>query len=155
MLFPTLIFGGDKDHPYSHAINGLPKAIKWAGLFRFFGFDGSFHFIHAADIAKMVVCLLKNDVPEKDIVLGQAPITFNKMIEVLCRIAKKKIYFRITITPKFMLRLAKIMRVKINSWDKYCLENPGLDRYGVELTVPLVADIEIGPSWGDKEKWDD
>jgi len=130
VLFPTLIFGGDKDHPLSHTISGLPKAMKWAGLFRFLGFDGSFHFIHAADIAQMVKYLLKNDVAEKDIVLGLDPITFNEMVDILCKIANKKKYFRMTISPKFMLALAKLLSIKMNSWDKYCLEHPHL-RYKV------------------------
>ena len=35
---------------------------------------------------------------------------------------------------------------------KHCLENPSIHRFGVKLTVPLVADVEIGPSWGEMEK---
>ena len=34
---------------------------------------------------------------------------------------------------------------------KHCMENPDTERYGVTLTIPLEADIEVGPSWGDKE----
>jgi len=34
---------------------------------------------------------------------------------------------------------------------KHALEHPTLSEWGVELDVPLVADIEIGPSWGEKE----
>lgn len=37
-----------------------------------------------------------------------------------------------------------------------CMEHPNTEAYGVKLTVPLVADIEIGRSWGDKtpiDKW--
>jgi DNA polymerase-1 len=37
---------------------------------------------------------------------------------------------------------------------KYSLEHPNLDPWGVVLHVPLVADIEIGPNWGDKKPFD-
>lgn len=40
---------------------------------------------------------------------------------------------------------------KVARLAKTCLEHPDLDRWGVKLRVPLVADIEIGPSWGEKE----
>ncbi len=36
---------------------------------------------------------------------------------------------------------------------KQCLENPDTQRYGVEITVPLVADVEVGDNWGDKEAY--
>lgn len=35
---------------------------------------------------------------------------------------------------------------------KECLEHPTLERYGVKMQVPLVADVEVGKSWGTKEK---
>lgn len=36
---------------------------------------------------------------------------------------------------------------------KHCMENPDCERYGFSLTVPMEADIEIGPSWGDKKTY--
>ena len=33
-----------------------------------------------------------------------------------------------------------------------CMENPGTGEYGVELTVPMKADVEVGPTWGDKQE---
>lgn len=37
---------------------------------------------------------------------------------------------------------------------KDCMENPYTERYGVTLTVPMEADIEVGSSWGDKKPYD-
>jgi DNA polymerase-1 len=34
---------------------------------------------------------------------------------------------------------------------KECMEHPDTERYGVELSVPMEADIEVGETWGDKE----
>lgn len=36
---------------------------------------------------------------------------------------------------------------------KYRLENPGTERYGVTLTVPMVADVEVGDNWGAKKPY--
>jgi len=36
---------------------------------------------------------------------------------------------------------------------KYHLENPDTERYGVTLTVPMLADVEIGDNWGVKEAY--
>lgn len=126
ILFPTLILGGDKNHPFSHANNGLPKVIKWMWLLRFFSYDGSFHFIHAADIALMVKYLLENDTQEKEYVLGQDLITYDELIKVLAKIAKKKVYFGYKIKPSVVLKLIKLFKIKINDWDEYCLRNPHL-----------------------------
>jgi len=43
--------------------------------------------------------------------------------------------------------MAQLMRM--------ALEHPQLERWGVNLIVPLVTDIEIGSSWGDKKKFVD
>jgi DNA polymerase I-like protein with 3'-5' exonuclease and polymerase domains len=37
---------------------------------------------------------------------------------------------------------------------KHHMENPDLDRWGVEFTVPLKADVEVGTSWGTKKEFD-
>jgi DNA polymerase I-like protein with 3'-5' exonuclease and polymerase domains len=36
---------------------------------------------------------------------------------------------------------------------KHCMENPDTYLYGVDLTVPMGADVEVGPSWGDKQAY--
>lgn len=148
VLYPTLILGGDPTHPLSHAISGLPKAIKFVSLFRFLGFDASYHYIHAADIAIMVKYLLEHDVPEKEFVLGQPPVSFNETIDVLCSVAKKRKYFRMTITPRFILFLAKLFRIEMNSWDRYCLEHPHLryrastpETFGMKSRFPEIGTI--------------
>jgi DNA polymerase-1 len=34
---------------------------------------------------------------------------------------------------------------------KHCMENPNTEKYGVTLTIPMGADVEVGKSWGDKK----
>jgi DNA polymerase-1 len=35
----------------------------------------------------------------------------------------------------------------------HCMENPDTERYGVEVTVPMAADVEVGHTWGDKKAY--
>ncbi|MBC6422805.1 MAG: NAD(P)-dependent oxidoreductase [Hormoscilla sp. SP12CHS1] len=58
VLFPTLVFGGGDDQPYSHLSADLPEIVKWIDLVRFSQADGSFHFIHGRDIATVVRYLI-------------------------------------------------------------------------------------------------
>jgi DNA polymerase I-like protein with 3'-5' exonuclease and polymerase domains len=37
---------------------------------------------------------------------------------------------------------------------KECMENPDTNLYGVNITIPLEADVEVGPSWGEKKKYE-
>jgi nucleoside-diphosphate-sugar epimerase len=59
-LFPTLVFGGDKNKPLSHLSSGWTEVVKWIDLIRWLKTDGSFHFIHAQDIAKVACYLVEN-----------------------------------------------------------------------------------------------
>ncbi|RMF28343.1 MAG: NAD(P)-dependent oxidoreductase, partial [Cyanobacteria bacterium J083] len=62
-VFPTLVFGGEKNKPYSHISGGLPEVFNWINLIRWLKADGSFHFIHAKDIATIITYLV-NHPPE-------------------------------------------------------------------------------------------
>ncbi|NJR69987.1 MAG: NAD(P)-dependent oxidoreductase [Synechococcales cyanobacterium CRU_2_2] len=53
-LFPTFVFGGDANKPYSHLTSGFPEVLRWIGLIRFLTTDASFHFMHGYDIAQVV-----------------------------------------------------------------------------------------------------
>ncbi|MEL7523736.1 MAG: NAD(P)-dependent oxidoreductase, partial [Cyanobacteria bacterium J06553_1] len=59
-VFPTLVFGGEPNKPYSHLSAGITDVTKWIGLIRWFSLDGSFHFIHGRDIAGVITYLVQN-----------------------------------------------------------------------------------------------
>ncbi len=117
-LFPTWVLGGDAKHPYSHATLGIRNAIKWLWFLRFFSADVSFHFIHAQDIAFIVDYLLKNDIKESNLVLGNALITADQFIKEMCDYINRRVYFRMRISPRLVDFL---FRSKLSAWDKYCL----------------------------------
>ncbi len=125
-LFPTLVLGGDGNKPYSHLSADLPEVIKWMNLIRFFQADGSFHFIHAKDIANIVLYLIDNS-PKKlaqidKLVLGNSPLTVNRAIEEICTCLNKKIYFRIPLFIWLANFFIRVFRIRMAAWDRFCLD---------------------------------
>ncbi|HIK12607.1 MAG TPA: NAD(P)-dependent oxidoreductase [Oscillatoriaceae cyanobacterium M33_DOE_052] len=121
-LFPTLVFGGDRTKPYSHLSSGLPEVLKWANLIRFFEADGSFHFIHAKDIATVVKHLIDNPPePARPFVLGNQAITVNEAISQICAAVGQSISFRIPLYPWLADIFISLFRIQMSSWDRFCL----------------------------------
>ncbi|MGK7906986.1 MAG: NAD-dependent epimerase/dehydratase family protein [Synechococcus sp.] len=123
-LFPTLVFGGDDRHPYSHISGGLKNITRWIGLLRFLKVDGSFHFMHAADIATVTRhLLLATSVHNGDWVLGNPVLHVNDCIEQVCRFYNKRIYFRLPLPLRFARRVAPYFGVRLSEWDDYCIDH--------------------------------
>ncbi len=124
-LFPTLVIGGDSQHPYSHLSSGLPDVARWIDMIRFLKAEGSFHFIHGKDIATVVLHLLKNppapDAP-RQFVLGNQQITVNEAVEEVCAYLNKKISFRLTLHPWLAEILIVLFRIQLAPWDRFCLK---------------------------------
>jgi nucleoside-diphosphate-sugar epimerase len=124
-LFPTLVFGGDDQKPYSHLSAGIKDVIKWAKLIRFFQADGSFHFLHAQDIAQVVVYLIDHPIqPDEphELVLGNPPLTANQAVEEICAYLKQRIYFRIPLSMQLADVFIKLFRIQMAEWDRFCLD---------------------------------
>jgi nucleoside-diphosphate-sugar epimerase len=124
-VFPTLVFGGDQNKPYSHITAGLPEIAGYVGLIRFLKADASFHFIHAKDIAQVVRHLVdRPPAPgeSRQLVLGNAPMTVNQAVEEVCAYFNKKIYFRIPLTYGFANLIILLFRIQVAAWDRFCLK---------------------------------
>jgi nucleoside-diphosphate-sugar epimerase len=123
-LFPTLVFGGDDQKPYSHISAGIGEIIKWMNLIRFFQADGSFHFLHAKDIAQVVMCLLEHP-PELDdpheFVLGNPALTADEAVTQVCAYLKKPILFRIPLSIHWANLFIKLFRIQMAQWDLFCI----------------------------------
>ncbi len=153
-LFPTLVLGGDAEKPYSHLSSGLPEITKYIGFIRWLKTDGSFHFIHAEDIARVVTYLVENPPQSKKIqklILGNPQITVNQIIEELCVYLRKRIYFRFNLSPWLIEAIIVIFKIEIGAWDRFCLEyrhftyqnpvNPAT--FELPTYCPTIADVLI------------
>ncbi len=156
-LFPTLVLGGDENKPISHVSSGLPEVAKWASLVRWFKADGSFHFIHAQDIAKVVYYLVDNppEAAEKEgiagqqLVLGNECITVNQAVEQFCAYVGQKIYFRIPLPLWLANIFIKIFNIQMAAWDRFSLQyrhfnyqNPvNPSTFGLPTYCPTFRDV--------------
>jgi nucleoside-diphosphate-sugar epimerase len=150
-VFPTLVVGGDKHIPYSHFASGLPEVLKWAGLVRFLTIDGSFHFIHAQDIATVVLQLVQHPelAPSQKLVLGNEAIAAKEAIATLCTFAKKRIYFQLDLKPWLVNVLIRLFSIRMGAWDYFCLRyrhfqyaNPiSPERFNQPVYCPTFKDV--------------
>ncbi len=122
VLFPSIIMAASKDKPISHVSSGVPHLARWLGLARFFKADGSFHFIHAHDIALVTHYLLDNDYESKELVLGNPMITFDECIEQFCGFFGKKILLRFELTLARAQWIIKIFHIQMSPWDYYYIK---------------------------------
>lgn len=131
-LFPTLVLGGDANKPYSHLSSGITDVVKWVDVIRWFKADGSFHFIHARDIAQVVRYLIDhplthnlteevNALPSNRLVLGNQPLTVNQAVEEVCAYLGKKIYFRVPLSLWLANFFIVLFRIQMAAWDRFCL----------------------------------
>ena len=137
-LFPTLVFGGDKNKPVSHLCSGLPEIVRWLGLIRWIKTDGSFHFIHGRDIAQTVTYLVQKSAvvmaekkkdnfsdrelsSVKKLVLGNEAITVNEAISEMCAYFGKRVYFGIPLYSWLANIIIKIFRIQMDPWSYFSL----------------------------------
>lgn len=147
-LFPTWVLGGDKNHPFSHALSGILAIKNWLRLVRFFTVDASFHYIHAKDIARITAYLLKNEVKDKEFVLGNPSITATQLIKEICAYYKVPVYFQLPISVQLAITAAKMTGHQLHPWDLYCFERRNFvyktvnaASFGLTSNVKTIAEI--------------
>ncbi|MGP0127876.1 MAG: NAD-dependent epimerase/dehydratase family protein [cyanobacterium endosymbiont of Rhopalodia musculus] len=123
-VFPTLVFGGEENKPFSHLSGGFSDVVKWIDLIRWFKADGSFHYIHAKDIAQVIKYLV-NHPPSgsriKQLVLGNKVITVDEAITQICTYLNKRIYFRIPLNIALINFFITIFRLRMEDWDHFSI----------------------------------
>ncbi|MCS6960051.1 MAG: NAD(P)-dependent oxidoreductase [Pseudanabaenaceae cyanobacterium SKYGB_i_bin29] len=123
VVFPTLVFGGAKDKPYSHLSGGLREVTRYIKLIKWLRVDGTFHFIHAQDIATVISYLVSHppsQLPQR-LVLGNPPITVNQAIAEACDLFQEKIYWQFSLTPWLIDVLINLFQIRMAEWDRFCL----------------------------------
>lgn len=130
-VFPTLVFGGEENKPYSHLSAGITDVTKWIGLIRWFSLEGSFHFIHAEDIARVINYLVENPdySPTEDsspglncLVLGNPAISVDRAIAEITSYFNKKIYLRIPLYIWLTNIFIELFRIQMDSWSRFSLD---------------------------------
>ncbi|MBD0334925.1 MAG: NAD(P)-dependent oxidoreductase [Cyanobacteria bacterium Co-bin13] len=150
-VFPTLVFGGDKDKPYSFISAGLADVTKWLGLIRFLKADGGFHFAHAQDIAWVIRYLV--DHPSqggyREYVLGNPALTVNQAVQEASAYVGKPVVFRIPLSLWLADVIIRVFRIQMAPWDYFCVRyrhfvyanavNPAT--FGLQPYCPTLADL--------------
>ena len=134
-VFPTLVFGGRVDgsgvFPTSYLTAGLKEGARWLWLAKWLRAEASFHFIHAADIARVCAHLATNPHqanPEagqgavRRLVLGQPSVTVNETVKRLCR-WRRGWYPPMGLDLRGWLieGLIKLLRIEVNAWDRFSI----------------------------------
>ena len=126
-IFPTMVFGGDKNHPYSHISQGILPNVNWLKWLRFIYADGAFHFMHAKDIATMTCAALDLDTDKStDWIVGFEPITIKTAIRTLCAQFNITRMPAINIPKSFIFTLSKWLRITIGPWEKHCIDHSNM-----------------------------
>jgi nucleoside-diphosphate-sugar epimerase len=134
-VFPTLVFGGRVDRggpfPTSYLTEGLKEGARWLWLAKWLRADASFHFIHAADIARVCVHLATNPHqanPEvgqgavRRLVLGQPAVTVNDTVKRLCRWRRSWLPpVSVDLQGWLIEGLIKLLRIEVNAWDRFSI----------------------------------
>ncbi len=157
-LFPTLVFGGDEQKPYSHLTGGLSDVTRWISLIRFFGIDASFHFVHGYDVGQVVAHLVDHPPEENAIaetgdvrkmILGSHAVTASQAIVDIAQHFGKRVFFQIPITQTLAEFFIKVFRIEVGPWDRFCIQyrhfthaNPvSPSSFGLETRGETITDI--------------
>lgn len=131
---------------------GIKDVTRWIDLIRFLKADASFHFLHAQDIAQVVLRLVEEPPepgPDHEVVLGNPAITVDQAVEEVCAYLHKRIYFRIPLSIQLANLIIKVFRIQMAEWDRFCLnyrhftyQNPvSPASFGLPTYCPTVADL--------------
>ena len=165
-VFPTLVFGGRVDHqgpfPTSYLTEGLVEASRWLWLARWLRADASFHWVHAADIARVCVHLASQPQgpnPEpgqtavRRLVLGQPRALVNDTLRQLCRWRGMWFPpFGLALQAWFVGALVKVLPLQLTPWDRFSIRQRHFvhqpisppERFGLRSQAPtLEAVLEL------------
>ncbi len=126
-VFPTIVFGGNgRDKPFSFISAGLQEVLRYIPYIRWLKTEGSFHFIHAFDIAQMVTKLLVDGYdrgkPPLRLVIGMPKISVNQAIAEVCAFTNHRIWWQIEVTPALISLVRWLFRLQMAEWDQFCLK---------------------------------
>ncbi|MDA0267414.1 MAG: NAD(P)-dependent oxidoreductase [Cyanobacteria bacterium] len=151
-VFPTLVFGGEPNKPYSHISTGLSEVAQWMWLIRLLKIDGSFHFAHGRDIAQVVTHLIDHPPGPSDsrqVVIGNPALTVSEAVSAALDYLGMSHVLQIPLSPWWADRLIDWFNIEMAPWDRFCVQyrhftyhNPVYPALlGREAYCPTVGDL--------------
>lgn len=147
-LFPTVVFGGDSTHPYSHISEGVFENKSKLAFLRFLYPKFSFHFLHGRDIAKIAVHLALNGAEKYDYVIGQPAMKAKLALKKIAEYMNYRVWFQMPISSNFAHFLCKLFHVKLDKWAEYMIENPNFEYnvvrpedFGMPSSFPSIESV--------------
>jgi nucleoside-diphosphate-sugar epimerase len=154
-VFPTLVFGGDREYPKSHLSAGLAEVAAKVGLLRWLKADASFHFIHGKDIAQIVTHLLTQPISElksktfpQRLVLGMERMTANQAIAETSSFYGKSVGWQLGLNLPLIEVLIKLFNIKVGDWDYFCMQQRHFtyqvtrpESFGLTSQYPRLANL--------------
>lgn len=146
-LFPTVVLGGDENHPWSAASKGLKQLPQWLPWLNLISAQGRFHWIHARDIARMVYHWITKGWPAQEVILGNPAQHVTEVLEHLRQYAGLPKLPRLPLDPCLPI-LLPLLSMWMSNWDRYSfyhrhLQYPCIDprKCGLEPGYENLADV--------------
>lgn len=150
VIYPTLVISDRNDPPSSAAarsMDWLAPRLRWVCRLRG---DACFHYVHAEDLAQLLVRWLLRGLPddlEAPLVVGSPPQSLDQVLCACQALLGHRGRRRIPFSARVVSTLARLTRVRLSAWDRYCLESPDLcferiitpSEWGVVSRAPTAA----------------
>lgn len=125
LVYPTLVVGGgQRGIPRSHFSGLLEEVARRRHLVRFVQADGSFHAIHAADIARIIARLVEEEpnASVRELILGGPPVTVNEAVDALCQTLGVRRVRLVQLGPSLVRACIRLFNIQLAAWDRFCLD---------------------------------
>lgn len=124
IVHPTLVIAGGDGTPESHLTRLLREIERHAWLAQWVRGEGSFHLVHAADLARLVRQLLARPPggEPREIIAGAPALTINDALEILLARTGRQRRRTFELTPARIEWLIRLFRVDLSPWDRLCLD---------------------------------
>ncbi|MFN8582181.1 MAG: NAD(P)-dependent oxidoreductase [Gemmatimonadaceae bacterium] len=123
-VHPTIVMSGAPDRPWSHAARLIGAVGRYAWLARSVAPQGTMHVVHGTDLARVAVDALVSTPPAKsdEVIVGAAPCTATEVLDHVLRRLRKPRLAALPLSPRTLARLARVLRIELSEWDRYCME---------------------------------
>ncbi len=137
IVHPTLVVGGSDESPWSHIARLFPEIERRAWLARMVTGEGSFHFVHARDLAVLSRELITSAPNERvsEVIGGAPPATLREVLDLVLERRGARRLAELDLTPRRVAWLVALFRMTLAPWDQYCLARRHFVYEGARLTL--------------------